>query len=422
MKRGFTLIELLITVSVMVTLMAITFRLSSVSDAESKRTTTVIRLQKLENCLSGYYAAFGSYPPVQLHGTRDIFARLDDRTGMQTDEQDSGSLNWKQVEAACRSQPVGCAYPPEEKKHKLIDLLAEELVLRKQAGMIDMDVSRLTSGLKMPSVGEFSGVWDEYDWRVVQLFKFGLMSYLLPRYLVMTKSDDQFFGGGGRGVPKQWSVNNTRPVDATTGQKVEDEGLKSEQDGDRLWNTSYKYDKHGRQSGNEAQSWLEVFNWTETEVDNNGGSGSVPKNRQNYVRISNMPSQAVCARWITNLEGICMGWSSHDLFGVEVSSATAQNENTAYNPMIRYMLDHPWTLEVYTTESGASYTLDFVKVLDGYENEFYYYSPSGFQSYTLWSAGPNGKTFPPWLSISDFRQFSKTIEEWSGDDIIRMKN
>ena len=394
MKKGFTLIELLITVTVMVTLMAIVFRLSSVSDDQSKRTNTVICLQKLENCLSGYYAAFGSYPPVQLHGSRDIYLRIDSRTGMQSDQNAGSTLNWQQVEAACRSQPVGCSYPIAPEKQPLLDLLAEELVMRKQAGMIDADVSRLTGGLKMPSPGEFTSVWNEYDWREVQLFKFGLMSYLLPRYLVMTKSDRNFFGDGGMGVPKQWSVNNNDPIDATTGARV-DTG--------------------------EARAWSKIYDYTRT--DTTGQRRGRPSVLRDYIRVANMPTQAVCARWIPNLEGLCTGWSSHYLFGVEVTGTDAGSENTAYNPMLRYMLDHPTLLEVYTTEGGASYTLDFVKVKDGYDNELYYYSPPGYQSYTLWSAGANRMTFPPWMSVSEFDDSDrKTIRDWTRDDITRMKN
>ena len=72
MKRAFTLIEMLIVVAVMVTLMSMVFRLTSIGGSATARNVTVSRLQRLENCLSGYYAAFGTYPPVKLHGTRDI--------------------------------------------------------------------------------------------------------------------------------------------------------------------------------------------------------------------------------------------------------------------------------------------------------------------------------------------------------------
>lgn len=40
-------------------------------------------MQRLENCLSGYYAAYGSYPPVKLHGSRDYTLEVDEFSGIQ---------------------------------------------------------------------------------------------------------------------------------------------------------------------------------------------------------------------------------------------------------------------------------------------------------------------------------------------------
>ena len=44
---------MLIVVTVLVTLMGITFRLGSIGGPSSDRNQTVARLQRLENCLSG---------------------------------------------------------------------------------------------------------------------------------------------------------------------------------------------------------------------------------------------------------------------------------------------------------------------------------------------------------------------------------
>ena len=77
-SRGFTLIELLIVTVIIVTLMAIVFRLAGSGGDSTARAKTLSRLQKLSNALSGYYAAFGSYPPVPLQGrSRDIYTRVD---------------------------------------------------------------------------------------------------------------------------------------------------------------------------------------------------------------------------------------------------------------------------------------------------------------------------------------------------------
>ena len=123
MRKAFTLVELLVVVVVIVTLMAITFRLGSAGDGQTRRARTVNRMQRLENCLSGYYAAYGSYPPVALHGSRDYRYRVTD-LGIQKDADSSGGedfderklsnsddgSSWKRVEAACRSQPVGMSH------------------------------------------------------------------------------------------------------------------------------------------------------------------------------------------------------------------------------------------------------------------------------------------------------------------------
>ena len=74
-RKGFTLIELLVVVVILATLMGIVFRLAGCGDESRKRTKTVQRLQRVENALSGYYAAYGTYPPVPLHGSRSIYLK-----------------------------------------------------------------------------------------------------------------------------------------------------------------------------------------------------------------------------------------------------------------------------------------------------------------------------------------------------------
>ena len=76
MKKAFTIIEMLVVVVVIATLMTIVFRLSSIGEDSEYRNRTIVRMQKLENCLSGYHAAFGSYPPVKMHGARDIYLKV----------------------------------------------------------------------------------------------------------------------------------------------------------------------------------------------------------------------------------------------------------------------------------------------------------------------------------------------------------
>ena len=70
------------------------------------------------------------------------------------------------------------------------------------------------------------------------------------------------------------------------------------------------------------------------------------------------------------------------------------------------------------------YILDKISCNDGWGNEFYYYSPPPYQGYRLWSAGPNGKTFPPWFpdrEIEDLKE-KNMIRNWLSDDIVHMRN
>ena len=112
MKKGFTLIELLVVTVVIVALMGVIFRLTGIVGGTSAQETTVFRMQCLENCLSGYYATFGSYPPVPLqNASRNIFRKTDrDTPWIQSDDPDDSwgegvSFNdgnfYPSVEAAC---------------------------------------------------------------------------------------------------------------------------------------------------------------------------------------------------------------------------------------------------------------------------------------------------------------------------------
>ena len=77
-RKAFTLIELLIVTVVIVTLMGVIFRLANIGGDSRYRAITIRRMQCLENALSGYYAAYGSYPPVPLQGrSRSIYQEAD---------------------------------------------------------------------------------------------------------------------------------------------------------------------------------------------------------------------------------------------------------------------------------------------------------------------------------------------------------
>lgn len=387
--RGFTLIEMLIVVVVLVTLMSITFRLMNIGDTSEKRVTTVMRLQKLENCLSGYYAAFGSYPPVQLYGSQDFNYEVGGH-GIQTDQRrDLDSLwgnelqAWEQVKAACRAQPVAARYPFPDGYSDVVRDVSEEIKERIEAG--DEDYKDLSSerlsvlqqgfdNISDSNAGRFGGrEKSEADWREIQIFQFGLMSYLLPRYLFMMNGPSTFFEGTGA---KQWNDHNSVPSDPFKGGKT--------------W------------------EWKDIKKYAE--------DGQTGDNSYNYLQVANIPTQTACARWMPNLEHLCKCNHKYRFFGIYIRDRGALYASP--------------NIEIFSPTKGAKsgtsgqYVLDTVTVEDGWFREFYYYSPPPYQTYVLWSAGPNGRTFPPWVSRGEINnsEAKKTIAKWVSDDIIHMAN
>ena len=404
MKKAFTLVELLIVVVVLVTLMTMTFRLSSIGSDSRKRNVTVDRLNRLENCLSGYYAAYGSYPPVKVHGSRNIYLRVDSHGIQNTNEKDEntsiwgwyketgnrgiGSKEegeaWRQVRAACRSQPVGCKFPFPQGYDNVVAEASERF---KSQAADDKTLS--TERKQVFSKGFNDGVSsnlgrhdpDKTDWRDVQLFQFGLLSYLLPRYLVMMHSEESLYTDYN-----QWLYNNTLPCDPFTGERFGGVG-----------------------SSNPGNGWAIVHD--KVMQDNNP---------REYARVSSIPSQSVTARWLPNLEGTLFCAHKMDVYGLDLRDP---NHRGSIN--LGKSLDE---VEVYVPGgydggSGDQYVLAGATMHDGWENDFYYYSPSPHQNYTVWSAGPNGRTFPPWISRKKLdTDANRCVSVWTEDDIIRMSN
>ncbi|MBR0197584.1 MAG: prepilin-type N-terminal cleavage/methylation domain-containing protein [Kiritimatiellae bacterium] len=388
-KNGFTLVEMLIVVVVLITLMSVTFKLAGIGDESDRRVTTVTRLQRLENCLSGYQAAFGSYPPVKLHGSHDINFKVGSHD-IQTDERNEdiwnwnkiGELNeqaaWRQVSAACKAQPIACRYPFPSGYDGVVEDISEEIKSLITDGddeykNLDDEVrERLLAGFDdgvSNNIGRHSKNKDESDWRNIQLFQFGLMSYLLPRYLFMMNGDDVFFSDYA-----QWTGNNTLPCDPFVG-------------------SAYN-------------NWKSLKRYTENSPTQN-----------DLAHVANIPSQAACARWMPNLEGICKCNHNYSFFGIDIRSSSSGGLSASPN------------IEIFSPgdESSGStanqYVLDMVTVHDGWDMPFYYYSPPPYQTYTIWSGGANKRTFPPWISRKGLSaKANECIGKWTVDDIIHMSN
>ena len=403
-KSGFTLIELLIVTVVIVTLASIVFRLANLGGNETARAKTVRRLQRLENCLSGYYAAFGTYPPVKLHGTRDIYVQVgshfvqmddDSRNEQWAKSGEAYNTMWQQVNAACKSQPVGAAFPFPTKYSDHITRLSEQVksLLDSEAyqrlNLSEKQKQALSAGFD-DGVSQNVGRHDDGsgDWRDVQLFKFGLMSYLLPRYMFMM-SFDCMSGSFNIGSYKQWTDDNKLPANAAI-------------DGE-------PYD-----------------NWDELKRDVGSDESNEHNNRW---KVELIPSQAACARWMVNLRNekndIMITGAKRKFFGVEVGNSTSGGVPSPEYPA--YIVSRIFAPEAKS--NSQQYILDQLTAVDGWDNEFYYYSPPPYQSYRIWSAGQNEKTFPPWIELDQLEgsglsngEIRRIASEWMADDIVQLSN
>ena len=396
MKKAFTLVELMVVVVVLVTLMSIMFRLAAIGNDTEKRTLTVERLNRLENALSGYFAAFGTYPPVKLHGSRNPFLTVSDHGIQNEDEEENSSIwgwlnpegtgvasgededkAWNQVKAACKAQPVGCMFPFPDGYSKLVEAQSDAMkaaAVNMKEGLAKRIFSAGFDDGVTENIGRFNKYKDEAEWSRIQLFQFGLMSYLLPRYLVMMNGDSTLFEKYA-----QWTGNNVLPADP-----LSDDGVTF-----NSWSSMQK---------NYVQS----------------------KNSSDIARVANIPSQAACARWMASFDHALSCNHSFVFFGVEIKDPN-QYMSMVYNEDEEILVFSPGGFEDDST--GNQYVLDGITMKDGWGQEFYYYSPAPYQSYVVWSGGPNKRTFPPWISREKLgAQANKCIGYWVRDDIVNLSN
>ena len=387
-SRGFTLIELLIVVVVIATLLGLVFRLAGVGDEQSRRNTTIARLQKLEFALSGYFSAFGSYPPVPLHGTRDIFADVNDHGVQKSSGGTSESnLNWVRVRAACLSQPVACEFPYNGKDKNEVASAKLRADYYNESGGDWTRFSKFDILENDGSGNRFNKNGKSSSWQDIQVFKFGVMSFLLPRYLFMIAGPKELYDSDSYNA--QWKSQN----DLAT--------IFNFRNGKRLYDKWEKLHDHTYQrTSRELKT---------TDYDN-----------EEYRRIMMQPSQAVCARWIQALEGIVTG--GRTFYGVN----TETRDEEGYQHYRDGPQPNRWMLSgIYAPGDSRNdsynnqYMLDGMTVRDGWGMDLFYYSPPPYQGYRLWSAGPNGKTIPPWIDTSSLDANNrKTAADWMSDDIV----
>lgn len=373
-RKAFTLIELMIAVVVISILMSIVFRLSGIGSDTQKRNVTASRLQRLENCMSGYYAAFGTYPQVPLQRSSRNFRLKVNEYGVQDPDQEESTLSWRNVEAACRAQPIGTRFPFRSDMKDYISNISKQLQKKATSGEkhwkdLGFDSAALKAGFD-DGTTNIGATLDSSD----TVFEFGVMSFLLPRYFFMLGCNERFMDRD------EWRDNNVIPSDPQTGGSVSDWGT--------VQGWGFQRDGSSNKSG---ESW----------------------------KFAMIPSQAVCARWMANLEGSCSVVTGQKFFGISIGDGSA-SALSADNPGVAGMIRYP---DPVNNPGQNGYILNSITIVDGWGREFYYYSAPPYQSYTLWSAGENGRTFCPWVPLDTLNSSEATTAGvWMADDIIQMSH
>ena len=339
-RAAFTLIEMMVVVALIGILIGGVFRLIGAANENAKKGQTVDRLQRLENALSGFYAENGTYPPVPPHGSPDptIVAPED------SDHKDWGGASAErklelQAIRAAHCQPTSFEYPTPTS-------LDEDIPMLCGAGVASANTIK----------GSFSKTLDK--WPQVKLFRYGVLSFLLPRLLVI---------GGGTLADGTLSDRDAMP----------------------------------------DLDLLQLASWNNYNLAKYKGDLNTFKK---FIAEQNRRESIACARLIPNLERIVFGGVT--LLGVETAMINAGG---------------PRFSQKYSSDAGSKFVLGKMTLFDGWstdyekwDNELYYYSAPPYQSYRVWSAGPNGKTFPPWIPLDSLSvEMRKKVSAWTSDDVAR---
>ena len=142
-------------------------------------------------------------------------------------------------------------------------------------------------------------------------------------------------------------------------------------------------------------------------MDNNLSSRVPGSSGQDItLLLTNLEKQRVieneaCVRWLPCFEGILRSFAS-SVLGVKING----DINGGHRLAARQMID------------GPKVALAFITITDGWGRELFYHSAPPYQSFRVWSAGPDGLTYPPWVPSTDATYKSLKAQTWTKDDII----
>jgi len=343
-KQAFTLVEIMVVVSVIAILALASFRLMKAAAHNKKVAETQARMERLQNALSGYYAQYGHYPPVPFYSSMNPEeARNFDSNGVLGNNF-AAKAKW-----ASRAQPMAYEYPPPAyADQNFIDVIFNRNLQQGDGRTKDMFSSGIAAQFdpKNPA-------WDEGP----KAFKFGLLSFLLPRLEVANFAENSLIRDTVVFSIPQWLEHNP----ATP------QGLPKTQ-------------------GNNA-----AFS--------------------RAMQAQRLAENEACARWLPHLEHTINGLGA-PILGVNIWSGTTQSADDGGGFQKRVTRLAGGGDDLIATMSATC--------VDAWYNSFYYHSLPPYQSYILWSAGPDGNTFPPWIDSKDpyYIANKKAILEMIKDDIV----
>ena len=176
-RQAFTLIEMMVVVALIGILIGGVFRLIGAAGENAKRAETIDRMQRVENALSGFYSEYGTYPPVARHGSPDPLQETDE----DRNDDEYKKLTTEEARLAYRSRRASRCQP-----------MAFEFPTIKA---MDNFINQRWGSDGIYSANQNPGAFDstKTKWEEVKLFRFGVLSFLLPRLEVI----GNFRTGGG---------------------------------------------------------------------------------------------------------------------------------------------------------------------------------------------------------------------------------
>jgi hypothetical protein len=236
--------------------------------------------------------------------------------------------------AAC-CQPVAFEFPP--------------------IGQMDEYIAVQYPGILSPNASP-TGFGSDPSWPAVRLFKFGVLSYLLPRLD---------------------TIGAFRETTAASGRQPAIELFDTEQ-----WKANNAVTKADLQNASIAKAAAEE-------------------------------EARACARWLPNLKNLVFG-GNESVMGLNLSEGEKYGNLISGTPPRQ----NSWSFRQYEGAAGGKHGLVCMTVRDGWNNDFLYYSAPPYQSYRLWSAGPNGQTFPADYPLTRLSKDKEKVAEWISDDIV----